>query len=203
MPTTLHLIRHGEHGLLGRVLAGRMPRVGLSDAGHGQAAAVAAGLPPLEAVWCSPLQRAQETAAPIAARNGLAVQTEDGLNEVDFGEWTGLGFDDLHCRPEWVAWNCLRSCNRVPGGETMAEAQARALDVVWRLCRAVPDGEAALVSHSDVLKAVLAYLLGLPIDLMGRIDIDPASRSTVTFFGTDLRVRAVNVLPGTGPGAGA
>ena len=202
MATIVHLLRHAEHGLLGRVLAGRMEGVGLSAAGRAQADALAAGLSsrPIAAVWSSPLQRARETAAPLAARLGLAVTVEAGLNEVDFGGWTGLGFDELHGRPEWVAWNCLRSCNQVPGGESMGQAQARALDAVWRLCRAVGDGEAAVVSHSDVLKAVLAHVLGMPVDLMQRMEIDPASRSVVTFHGTDVRVNGVN-LPCGGAGA--
>ena len=202
MATTLHFVRHAEHGLLGRVLAGRMEGVGLSEAGHAQAAALA-GSPALQevsAVWSSPLQRSQQTAAPLADRLGLPVTVDPGLNEIDFGEWTGLGFDDLHSRPDWVAWNRLRSCNRVPGGESMGEAQGRALDALWRLCRVVGDGEAVVVSHSDIIKAVLAHMLGLPVDLMQRLEIDPASRSTVVFHGTDLRVCGVN-LPAGAAGA--
>lgn len=197
MPTTVHLVRHAEHGLLGRVLTGRMEGVGLSEAGHAQAARLAAGLAarPVRAVWSSPLQRAQETAAPIAAALGVPLTTEPGLDEIMFGDWTGLGFDVLHDRPDWIAWNRLRSCSQVPDGETMAAAQARALDAVLRLCRAVPDGEAVVVSHSDVLKSLLAHVLGVPLDLMARIELDPASRSTVTFYGTDLRVLGVNLPP--------
>ena len=176
-----------------------MSGVGLSEAGHAQARTLAASLAgtTLRAVWASPLQRAQETAAPIAARQGLPVHTDEALNEIDFGDWTALGFDTLHDRPDWIAWNRLRSCNRAPGGETMGEAQARALAAIWRLCDSVPDGDVAVVSHSDVLKSILAHMLGVPLDLMGRIEVDPASRSVVTLFGTDLRIRAVNLPAAT------
>ena len=175
-----------------------MPGVGLSEAGQAQARTVAdeLGARPIRAVWSSPMQRARETAAPLAARLGLDVQVDGGLDEIDFGDWTGLRFEELHGRPEWVAWNRLRSCNGVPGGEHMLAAQTRAVAAVARVCRGAPDGEAVVVSHSDVLKSVLAHVLGVPIDLMGRIALDPASRSTVVFYGEDVQVSGINLPPG-------
>lgn len=195
MAITLHLVRHAAHGLLGRVLAGRMPGVPLSAEGVAQAAALADALAalPVRAVLSSPVQRAQETAAPIAARHGLPVLTDAGLDEVDFGAWTGMTFDALASDPAWAAWNRCRSLAPTPGGETMVAAQARALAAVARARMAVEDGEAVLVGHSDVLKAVLAHLLGTPLDLLQRIELAPASRSVVVLWDGGGRVDGVNL----------
>ena len=189
----MHLVRHAAHGLLGRVLAGRMPGVPLSNEGRAQAAALAATLAarPIRAVLSSPVQRAQETAAPIAARLGLPVLTDPGLDEIDFGAWTGATFDALDGQPAWDTWNRFRSFAPTPGGEAMAAAQARALAAVARA--AADGGEVVLVSHSDVLKAVLAHFLGMPLDLLHRIELAPASRSMLVLFEDVARVDGVNL----------
>ncbi|MGI4941503.1 MAG: histidine phosphatase family protein [Janthinobacterium lividum] len=188
-------MRHAAHGLLGRVLAGRMPGVPLSAEGVAQAAALADALAarPIRAVLSSPVQRAQETAAPIAARHGLPVLTDAGLDELDFGAWMGMAFDALESDPAWAVWNRCRSLAPTPGGETMVAAQARVLAAVARVRAAVGDGEAVLVGHSDVLKAVLAHLLGTPLDLLQRIELAPASRSVVVLWDGGGRVDGVNL----------
>ncbi len=175
---TLILVRHASHGLLGRVLAGRMAGVGLSEAGRAEAVALAGALAglPVRAVWSSPMQRAVETAGPIAAVHGLVPVVEPGLDEVDFGEWTGLGFDTLG-GAAWEAWNRERGMAAVPGGETMLAVQARAVAVMRRA--AAGGGVVVLVSHQDVLKAMLAHVLGMPLDLLHRMEVAPASRSLV------------------------
>ena len=172
-----------------------MTGVGLSAEGVSQAAALADVLAarPIRAVLSSPVQRAQETAAPIATRHGLPVLTDAGLDEIDFGAWMGMTFDALAADPAWDAWNRCRSLAPTPGGETMAAAQARALGAVTRARAAVPDGEAVLVGHSDVLKAVLAHLLGTPLDLLQRIELAPASRSVVVLWDGGGRVDGVNL----------
>ena len=200
--TTLHLVRHAAHGLLGRVLAGRKPGVALSAEGMAQADALADVLAghPVRAVLSSPVQRAQETAMPIAARHRLPVLTDAGLDELDFGAWMGLTFDALAADPAWDTWNRCRSLALTPGGETMLAAQARALAAVARAQAAVPDGEAVLVGHSDMLKSVLAHLLGTPLDLLHRIELAPASRSIVVLWNGGGRVDAMNLPAPSPPG---
>lgn len=141
----------------------------------------------------SPLERAQQTAGPIAAALGQRVVTDDGLNEIDFGAWTGLTFDALQDQPGWQAWNRFRSTAPTPGGETMLGVLARVLATVTRLREAYPDGEVVLVSHQDVLKALLAYSLGMPLDLFHRIELAPGSRSIMVIFEEDLRVDGINL----------
>ncbi len=182
--TVFHLVRHAEHDLLGRVLTGRMPGVLLNERGRGQALRLArlfSGCA-IAAVVSSPLERAQETAAPIAAALGLDVDTDAGLDEIDFGEWTGVTFEALQDLPGWQAWNQFRGTALTPGGEMMLEALARALGALERLRQAHPEGEVVLVSHQDVLKALLAHSLGMPLDLMHRIELVPASWSVLQMF---------------------
>lgn len=195
--TVFHLVRHAEHGLLGRVLTGRMPGVSLNERGREQALRLAQHFSgrAVAAVVSSPLERAQETAAPIAAALGLEVTTDAGLDEIDFGDWTGMAFEAFQGVAEWQAWNQFRGTAPVPGGETMLEALGRALRCLGRWRRAVPDGEVVLVSHQDVLKAVLAHSLGAPIDLMQRLELGPGSCSVLQVFGDGgMRVEGTNIL---------
>lgn len=196
--TLFHLVRHAEHGLLGKVLTGRMPGVKLSEHGQAQAQALAQSFStrPITAVVSSPLERAQQTAAPIAAILDLNITTEAALNEIDFGAWTGMAFDALHDLPAWHIWNQFRGTAATPGGETMLQALARALAVLARLRMAHPNDEVVLVSHQDVLKAIVAHSLGMPLDLMHRIELAPASRSVLQVYESgDLRVEGINLPP--------
>ncbi|MBV9734531.1 MAG: histidine phosphatase family protein, partial [Acidisphaera sp.] len=113
--------------------------------------------------------------------------------EVDFGDWTGDRFEALHARPEWRAFNRFRSTAPIPGGETMLAAQARAVGAVLRLRAAHPDAELAVVSHADVIKAVLAHFLAAPLDLFSRIEIAPASRSVVVLYDETAAIAGVNL----------
>jgi broad specificity phosphatase PhoE len=197
VPTIFHLVRHAQYDLLGRVLAGRTPGLRLNAAGEAQAQALARALAGrgIAAVLSSPRERARETAAPIASSLGLAVEMDEGFDEVDFGAWTGLRFDELADRADWRAWNLFRSMTSAPGGETMLAVQARAVASVLRLRAAHDDGEVVVVSHGDVVKAVLAHALAVPLDLFRRIEIAPASRSVMVLGCEEPRVTAVNLPP--------
>lgn len=195
--TVFHLVRHAEHDLLGRVLTGRMPGVPLNGRGRAQAARLArhfAGRA-VKAVVSSPSQRAQETAAPIAASLGLEVATDAGVDEIDFGEWTGMTFEVLQEAPGWQAWNQFRGTAPTPGGEMMLEALSRALRCLARWRQAVPEGEVVMISHQDVLKAVLAHSLGAPLDLMQRIELGAGSCSVLRVFADGgVRIEGINLI---------
>jgi len=204
--TLFHLVRHASHDRVGRVLVGRGP-ASLSAWGRREAEVVAAtlaglGTPAsgaglrLAAVVSSPRERARQTADAIAARSGLTVIEDPGLDELDFGAWTGAAFDALHDDPCWQAFNTFRGFAPIPGGETMLAVQARAVASVLRLRAAWPDAALALVSHADVLKAILAHFLGMPLDLMRRIELAPASRSELVVYEQDALVRAINLPAG-------
>ena len=194
MAATVFLVRHAAHDRVDRVLCGRMPGVGLSEAGRRQAEALTqrfAGVG-VDAVWTSPLQRARETAEPIAARLGLPARASDALREIDFGAWTGQAFDALRDDPRWRRWNEARGGERPPGGESMDEAQARALAGVERARAEHPDGRVVLVSHGDVMKAVVAGVLGLSLEAHARLEIAPASISALAVWDGGGKVLCMN-----------
>ena len=195
MATTVFLVRHAVHDRVDGVLCGRMPGVGLGDDGRWQAESLArrfAEAGGVDAVWTSPVQRARETAQPIADGLGILAWDSDALCEIDFGEWTGQTFDALRDDPRWHRWNEARGDERPPGGESMAEAQARALGELERAREEHPDGRVVLVSHGDVIKAVLAGVLGLSLDAHARFEISPGSVSALAVWDGGGKVLSMN-----------
>lgn len=175
-----------------------MPGVHLSAEGRAQAERVADALAgrPLAAVLSSPQPRARETAAPIAARHGLAVEIEPGLDELDFGAWQGMGFDALEDRADWRAWNRARGIAAgAPGGETMAQVQARVLSVLARARARWPEGELVLAGHQDALRAALLGVLGAPLDLFGRLALAPGGRAVVRLWDEHAELEALDNGP--------
>jgi len=194
LTATILLIRHAAHDEAGAVLSGRRAGLELGEAGRKQAAALAARLArtSLHLVQASPLDRTRQTAEAIADAHGLAVEQHDALLEVDFGEWQGRAFAELSDDPRWQRWNSARSISKAPGGETMRAAQDRAWGHCARTALAHPDGTVAMVSHCDVIRAVIARVLGLSLDCLLQFDLDPASISRLAVGDWGGRVISVN-----------
>jgi len=201
--TTFLLVRHAACDPIGKSLAGRAPGVHLNAEGRAQARRLAERLSavPVAAVYSSPLERARETAAPIAERAGVAVRTHDGLTEIAFGEWTGKTFAELAGDDRWRRFNSFRSGTRPPGGgELMLEVQARAMAALLELrdrhrqhAGAAGGGDVlVVVSHSDVIKGVLCYVAGIPLDFVHRLEVSPASVSVVTLDEEGARLLRLN-----------
>lgn len=192
--TTFLLIRHAHTPLVGLGLAGRLPGHSLSDEGRAQAQQLAYRLASvkLDAIYASPLERALETAQPFAESRQLTLQLLEGFNEIDFGAWAGRTFDSLQDDVAWQQWNAFRSFSQPSDGEMMMLAQARAVHALYCLHQRHHDGVIAIVSHADILKAVLAYFLGMPVDLFRRLEIDLASVSVVRIDDEDVRVLCLN-----------
>ena len=192
------LIRHGNTDLLGRVLYGRMPGVHLNAQGCKQAELLARNLTEryrIDEVISSPMERAIETARFIADRQGLDVSIDEGMNEVDCGSWMGKSFSELLESEEWKGYNKLRSTSRAPEGEFVMEVQTRAWGVLERILaryRDVKDATAAIVSHGDVIRALLVLLLGMPADHIHRLEVAPASVSEVVVGIGHPRVLMIN-----------
>jgi ribonuclease H / adenosylcobalamin/alpha-ribazole phosphatase len=190
---TLILIRHAAHADLGRRLTGRASGVQLTPAGERQTAGLAERLGArLDAVQTSPRERARRTAEAIATRTGAALEVVEALDEIDFGDWTGMSFDALEGRPDWRRWNEARGSACPPNGESMAAAQARVAAHADAIARTRPGAEVALVSHSDILRALVAHYLGLPLDNLLRFEIDPASISRIEVGAWGGRVLGLN-----------
>jgi broad specificity phosphatase PhoE len=195
--TTFYLIRHAAHDLLGHTLAGRMDGVGLSEAGRRQSERLARRLRSvgLVALYSSPLPRARETAAPLAAATGLAVEIAPAANEFDFGAWTGKEMDWLEDDPLWRRFNSFRSAVAAPEGEAMLGVQQRIGGLLRELRIRHGDAAVAIVSHGDVLRAAVLHVLGIPLDFFLRIEIAPASISIVEIDDWGARLTLLNERP--------
>src|SRR2546421_254069 len=118
-PTLVLFVRHGQTPTTGQLLPGRAPGLHLADVGKAQAQAIAEALTALariDAVYSSPLERARETAAPIAAARGLKVQVDRGLLELDVGDWTGEELAKVRKTREWNVVQRYPSGFRFPSG---------------------------------------------------------------------------------------
>lgn len=180
--STIFLVRHGENDWVkeGR-LAGWMPGVLLNDAGRKQAANVAQRLAeqPIQAVYSSPLMRCIETAGFIAARFDLPLLELEAVGEVRYGDWEGKKLRDLSQDPLWRTVQSAPSRMRFPNGESFCEVQTRAVGAIEMLIHRHEKESIVVVSHGDVIKLVLNYYLGSPIDAFQRMVIAPASVSVV------------------------
>lgn len=175
--STLVLVRHATTAATGKRLGGWTPGVHLDDAGIAQAEATAARLAEVDiaAIYASPLERTQETARILARPHGLRVRTRRGLGEVDYGEWTDTPLGQLRRRKLWPVIQATPSRVTFPGGESIRGAQARAVEATEELAVEHAGATVVAVSHADVIKAVIAHHLGMPLDTFQRLIISPAS----------------------------
>jgi probable phosphomutase (TIGR03848 family) len=200
--TEFYLIRHAINDWVktGR-LAGWTPGVHLNSDGQAQAAALGERLAKtsLAAIYSSPLERTMETAAAIAAHHPtLSVQPLEGVGEVRYGEWQGAKLSHLRRQQLWHTVQIYPSRAHFPGGEAIRQAQARAVDALESLVTRHPNQRVVVVSHSDVIKLIVAHYLGAHLDFFQRIDISPASL-TIIRLGANrpyiVRVNDISFLP--------
>ena len=198
--TLFLLVRHGLTPTTGKVLPGRAAGLHLAEAGQAQASAAAeriAALSHVDAVYASPLERARETAAPIAKAKGLRVRIDKGLLECDFGQWTGEELKKLMKLPEWGTVIRAPSTFRFPGGESFNEMQVRIVSAIDRLRAAHKGGVVVCVSHADPIKAAVAHAMGTHIDLFQRIVISPCSVTAIAYSPGGPVVLTVNSTGGS------
>ena len=193
--TLILLVRHGQTPTTGKVLPGRAAGLHLAETGRAQAEAVAqriAALKKVDAVYASPLERARETAAPIARATGHRVRTHKGLLECDFGDWTGAELSALMKKPEWSTVQRAPSTFRFPNGESFTEMQVRIVSALDAIRAEHPGGTVVCVSHADPIKAAVAHALGTHLDLFQRIVIGTCSVSAVAWSAFGPIVLTVN-----------
>ncbi len=194
------LIRHGVTELTGNVLYGRMPDVHISSEGHRQGKALGEGVAQhfaVKALVSSPLERALETAHYVSDAFKLPIVTDKDFIELDYGEWMGRTFSEIRDSPDWLYYNRVRSLSCPPGGEMLVHVQSRGWRGIERILDEFDtDGEStvAVVSHGDVIRALLVLLLGMPLDYIHRFDVSPASLSEVVFDNRHARVIRVNQI---------
>jgi broad specificity phosphatase PhoE len=193
--TTALLIRHGHVTGLADRLIGRDAGAALSSVGQQQAAEAGRHLRdvPAASVYCSPQTRAVQTAQPIAGQLGVEVGIDHAFDEVDYGDWTGVPFEQLPFDARWMRFNEHRVTTRAPGGESLPEVQARAVQGLQTLRQHHHGDTVIVVTHAEVIRAVLLDALGLPLSDWWRLRVDPASVSALRDGQGFWTVIAINV----------
>lgn len=178
--TLLLLIRHGENNFVktGK-MAGRIPGVHLNERGQKQAQALGEALlgVPIKAVYTSPLERAMETATPIAESHKLKIIQEPDLMDTDIGKWQGRSWKLLALKKEWKIVQHAPSRFRFPEGESFPECQLRIVNVLERIVQThkKPQDVVAVVFHADPIKLAVAHFLGMSLDHFQRLGCDTGS----------------------------
>lgn len=192
--TRFLLIRHALTDFTGKRLSGRTPGVFLNAEGRIQSMQLAERLAgtKIHALYCSPLERAVETCRPIAETRNLSLTVSEHFMEIDFGEWTNALIDDLRSDPEFILFNSFRSNTAIPGGEHMLEAQTRIVSGLQILSREHRNETVAVVSHADMIKSVIAFFASIPLDMLNRLEISPASISILDLYDNTSRIVLLN-----------
>jgi len=179
----LFLIRHARADYRPGRLYGWTPNVHLAPDGVEDAKRLGERLEPVRfrAIYSSPLERCLETADAVAAGRGLEVQSVDGLGEVRYGSWQGKSFKTLARTKLWRVVQLHPSQATFPGGESLRAMQARGVEAIEDIRGRHRRGAVAVVTHADLLKAVVAHYLGMHLDLFQRIVITPASVTLLAF----------------------
>jgi broad specificity phosphatase PhoE len=198
MPTLL-LIRHGENDFVGKKLAGRMPGVHLNEHGRKQAEMVKEALckAPLKAIYSSPMERAVETAQPLAAALGLEVQIRPGLIELDYGKFQGRTFKQLRRTKLWKDVQGNPVIVRFPNGESFIEAQQRVtaeLEAIVAL-----HGEEDVVAcftHGDVIRLTVARYLQMPLNAYQSLAANTVSITVLVRVKDQVFLPHINLVSG-------
>ena len=179
MPLLL-LIRHGENDFVktGK-LPGQSAGIHLNERGQDQARALGEALKdvPIKAIYSSPLERAMETAEPIARARSLEVVPEPGLRDADVGKWQGKSLKVLRLTNAWKIVQHSPSRFTFPEGESFMSVQTRIVNALESIARKhnKPKDIVAVVFHADPIKLAVAHFLGLPLDHFQRLSCDTGS----------------------------
>lgn len=197
MTTKILLIRHASVDGVGQWLAGRTPHVHLNQQGRQEGGNLARQLEDtkLDAIYSSPLERARETAQIVAERQRIPVRVRDEFNEVHFGCWTGKKIFDLEGLPEWRHFNESRSTARIPGGESMDEVLKRMVAGVGEVWAHHAGQCVAIFSHCDPIRVLVAHYLGMDVNYIDRIAINPASITVLVLAAHGPLIESLNRAP--------
>jgi len=192
--TLLLLVRHGHTDAAGKRLTGWAPGVHLNERGREEADGLVARLEevPIDAIYSSPLERCRETAAPLAHARRLSVHIRRGLIETGYGDWTGRTISQLRRTKLWSTVERTPSAVRFPGGESLLEVQARAVEEVSRIAADHPTGTVVVVSHADPIRLFIAHVGGAHVDHLHRLVVDTASVTAVSLDHGTPRLLKVN-----------
>ena len=199
MPILL-LIRHGENDFVktGK-MAGRLPGVHLNERGQKQAQALGEALKdiPITAIYSSPLERAMETATPIADARKLKIVQEADLMDADIGKWQGKSIKIVRLTKVWRIVQNAPSRFRFPEGESFPEIQTRISSAFEQIIKNhnKPQDIIAVVFHADPIKLAISHFLGLPLDNFQRLSCDTGSLTAIHASDSGANLVKLNQRP--------
>ena len=199
MPILL-LIRHGENDFVktGK-MAGRLPGVHLNERGQKRAQALGEALKdvPIKAIYSSPLERAMETAVPIASARKLQIIQELDVMETDMGKWQGKSWKVLRLLKVWKIVQDSPSRFRFPDGESFPEMQTRIAGALERIIKKhnKPHDIIVVVFHADPIKLAVSHFLGLPLDNFQRLSCDTGSLTAIHASDSGANLVKLNQRP--------
>jgi len=191
------LVRHGETewNRLRRIQGGNSDTQ-LNQRGRKQAASLALRLKQeeIQAVYSSPLQRAQDTARAIAGYHQLSVGVEPFLKEIEVGELEGVSIAEVgkHLSQLLIRHGQGEELPRIPGGESLTEVQQRVWGTIQRLVSRHGDGVLVFVSHYFSILTAVCSVLNLPLSQIDRLRLNSASISILTFDEQATRLTLFN-----------
>jgi len=199
LPTRLYLLRHAEvEERYHRIFGGRID-MDLSPLGRKQARALAGYLRPavFDAIYASPMKRAQQTLEPILEGRQIAPVTLPGLREVDFGDWTGLSWEGVHAKFGVSAFDWLKQMDEAgfPGGDSASSFRARVEPCLRQILQECPGRTVAVVCHGGVIRMLLAVLLDLAVPLTAKFEVDYASVTRVDYREVQTEMQFLNLTP--------
>jgi broad specificity phosphatase PhoE len=146
-------------------------------------------------IEASPRARTQQTARAIAATTRAELLTSIDIDELDFGRWSGQCFVSLAEDPQWQKWNERRDIAHTPSGESIGRVQSRIARHLHRLQAAFPNRTIALVTHAEVIRSALLWVLQMPANAYNRLEISPASITSLLWRDGEFKVHSVNERP--------
>lgn len=197
--THLYLLRHGEvETSYHRIFGGRID-MNLSPLGREQACAMAKYLERIrfDAIYVSPLKRAQQTVAPLIQRYEKEATTRHDLSECHFGDWTGLSWQQVHEKYQIRAFHWLEAMEmaKIPNGECSATFRSRIEPCLKEILRDHAGQKVAIVCHGGVIRMILSILLHLPLPKTAHFEIEYASVTQVSVSPDKTVIEMMNFTP--------
>ena len=197
--TRLLLVRHAEvEASYQGVFGGRID-MELSPRGHEQAAALANHLrrQPLSAIYASPMKRVQQTLAPLLVNGTPRPTILPDLREVDFGDWTGLAWDNVQAKFGVSAFSWLEQleCAGIANAECAETLQDRVEPCLRQILAAHSGQQVAIFCHGGIIRVLLAIMLRWPLSRLGAFEIEYASVTQVLLTPEKAELQLVNFTP--------
>lgn len=197
--TNLFLLRHAEVETRYHRTFGGQIDMDISERGREQAGMLAKYLKhkAFDAIYASPMKRVQKTLSPILAGRAGEPVSLAGLREVDFGDWTGMSWEEVQAKHNVSAFEWLHQleAGAIPNAESGAVFRARVEPCVRQILRDHPGQDVAVACHGGTIRMILSILLKMPFEETSAFEIEYASLTRVLCAGYKTEIQLLNFTP--------